>query len=155
MRELSYNALSQDELGCISPPTSGFPFALEISFGFCPQDISRASRNFLVIGDVQTIRSLLSAVYRCTKGVQGKSRGRRGWISQYLPSFREVRTFSSSSIHLQGWICGHGRIDSVKINPSLLRMRECPMLCYLPSDLMRCLTPLQSFPLRHCWISSM
>ena len=24
--------------------------------------------------------------------------------------------------------CGQGRIDSVKINPSLLRMRECPIL---------------------------
>ena len=35
---------------------------------------------------------------------RGKSRGRRGWISQYLPSFGGVRTFSSSSIHLQGWI---------------------------------------------------
>ena len=59
----------------------------------------------------------------------GKSRGRRGWISQYLPSFGGVWTFSSSSIHLQGWIrkihpCGQGRIDSVRINPSLLRMRE-------------------------------
>ena len=30
--------------------------------------------------------------------------GRRGWVSQYLPSFGGVRTFSSSSIHLQGWI---------------------------------------------------
>ena len=35
---------------------------------------------------------------------RGKSRGRRGWISQYLPSFVGVRTFSSLSIHLQGWI---------------------------------------------------
>ena len=35
---------------------------------------------------------------------RGKSRGRRGWISQYRPSFGGIRTFSSSSIHLQGWI---------------------------------------------------
>ena len=35
---------------------------------------------------------------------RGKSQGRRGWISQYLPSFGGVRIFSSSSIHLQGWI---------------------------------------------------
>ena len=33
---------------------------------------------------------------------RGKSRGSR--ISQYLPSFGGVRTFSSSSIHLQRWI---------------------------------------------------
>ena len=32
------------------------------------------------------------------------SRRRRGWISQYLPSFGGIRTFSSSSIDLQGWI---------------------------------------------------
>ena len=35
---------------------------------------------------------------------RGKSWGRRGWISQYIPSFGGVRIFSSSSIHLQGWI---------------------------------------------------
>ena len=35
---------------------------------------------------------------------QGKSRGKRGWISQYLPRFGGIRTFS----------------DSVKIDPSLL-----------------------------------
>ena len=61
---------------------------------------------------------------------RGKSRGRRGWISQYFPSFGGVRTFSSSSILSLGMDqeihpCGQGRIDSVKINLSLLMMREC------------------------------
>ena len=61
--------------------------------------------------------------------VPGKSQGRRGWIYQYLPSFGGVLTFSSSAIRLQGWIrksipVGQGRIASLKINPSLLRMRE-------------------------------
>ena len=32
------------------------------------------------------------------------SLGHRGWISQYLPCFGGVQIFSSSSIHLQGWI---------------------------------------------------
>ena len=61
---------------------------------------------------------------------RGKSRGRRGWISQYLPSFGGVQTFSSSSILSLGmdqeiYPSRQGRIDSLKINPSLLRMREC------------------------------
>ena len=61
---------------------------------------------------------------------RGKSRGRRGWISQYLPSFGGVRTFSSSSILSLGMDqeihpSRQGRIDSVKINPSLPMMREC------------------------------
>ena len=60
---------------------------------------------------------------------RGKSWGRRGWISQYFPSFGGVRTFSSSSILSLGMEkeihpCGQGRIDSVKINPSLLMMRK-------------------------------
>ena len=66
--------------------------------------------------------------------VQEISQGRRRWIIYiYLPSFGGVRTFSSSSIHIQGRIrkfisvarpTGQGRIDSIKINLSLLRMRE-------------------------------
>ena len=76
------------------------PSALEISLD--PRDFPRASPS----GNLSGL---------------GKSLGRRGWISQYLPSFGGVRTFSSSLIHP----CGRGRIDSVKINPSLLKMREC------------------------------
>ena len=54
-------------------------------------------------------------------------------ISQYLPSFGGVRTFYlSSSIFLQEILpCGQGRIGSVKINPSLLMMRECDIQCLL------------------------
>ena len=56
---------------------------------------------------------------------------RRGCISRYLPSFGGVRTFSSSSILSLGMDqeihpSRQGRIDSVKINPSLPMMRECP-----------------------------
>ena len=41
----------------------------------------------------------------CSKTYCIHARGKsRGWISQYLRSFGGVRTFSSSSIHLQGWI---------------------------------------------------
>ena len=63
MREWPYTASNRDELGCTSPPTSRFPSALEMSLGLCRRDISRASGNLLVVGDVQTNTSLLSAVY--------------------------------------------------------------------------------------------
>ena len=63
MREWPYTASSRDILGCTSPPTSRFPSALEMSPGLRPRDISRASGNFSVVGDVQTNTSLLSAVY--------------------------------------------------------------------------------------------
>ena len=49
-REWAYTALNRDELGCTSPPTSRFPSALEMSLGLRPRDISRASRNLLVVG---------------------------------------------------------------------------------------------------------
>ena len=63
MREWPYTASSRDVLGCTSPPTSRFPSALEMSLGLRPRDISRASGNLLVVGDVQPNTSLLSAVY--------------------------------------------------------------------------------------------
>ena len=63
MREWPYTASNRDELGCTSPPTSRFPSALEMSLGLRPRDISRASGNLLVVGDVQPNTSLLSAVY--------------------------------------------------------------------------------------------
>ena len=59
MREWPYTASNRDVLGCTSPLTSRFPSA----FGLRPQDISRASGNLLVVGDVQPNTSLLSAVY--------------------------------------------------------------------------------------------
>ena len=61
---------------------------------------------------------------------RGKSRGRRGWIFQYLPSFGGVRTFSSSSIHLQGWIRKsipvgrEGFSDPLPVEK--LMLRDCP-----------------------------
>ena len=48
MREWPYTASNRDELSCKSPPTSRFPSAL----GLRPRDISRASGNLLVVGDV-------------------------------------------------------------------------------------------------------
>ena len=77
---------------------------------------------------------------------RGKSRGRRGWISQFLPSFGGVRTFSSSSILSLGMDqeihpSRQGRIDSVKINPSLPMMREWVVHPLRPQDFPR---PLRS-----------
>ena len=63
MREWTYTASSRDVLGCTSPRTSRFPSALEMSLGLRPRDISLALRNLLVVGDVQSNASLLSAVY--------------------------------------------------------------------------------------------
>ena len=53
-----------------------------------------------------------------------KSLGRRGWISQYLPSFGGVPTFSHHQSFCREWIrkffpVASVKIDSVKINPSL------------------------------------
>ena len=75
----------------------------------------------------------------------GKSWGRRGWISQFLPSFGGVRTFSSSSILSLGMDqeihpSRQGRIDSVKINPSLLMMRECVWLSFRSITFTSCVT---------------
>ena len=59
---------------------------------------------------------------------------RAGWISQYLPRFGGVRAFSHhQSFYRDQEIlpCGQRRIDSVKINPSLLMMRECSTLSQL------------------------
>ena len=67
---------------------------------------------------------------------RGKSRGSReilraeGMDFPIPPEFWWSTDILSSSIFLQGvdqkiLPCGQGRIDSVKINPSLLMMREC------------------------------
>ena len=72
MREWSYTALSRAVLGCTSPPTSRFPSALEMSLRLRPRDISRASGNLLVVGDVQPNTSLLSAVYGYNPAVLAK-----------------------------------------------------------------------------------
>ena len=69
---------------------------------------------------------------------RGKSRGSREiWRAEGMdfpipPEFWWSTDNLSASIFLQGvdqkiLPCGQGRIDSVKINPSLLMMRECKM----------------------------
>ena len=52
-----------NQQGGISWYIPRFPSALEMSLGLRPWDISRASGNLLVVGDVQPNTSLLSAVY--------------------------------------------------------------------------------------------
>ena len=70
---------------------------------------------------------------------RGKSRGSREiWRAEGMdfpipPEFWWSTDNLSASIFLQGvdqkiLPCGEGRIDSVKINPSLLMMRDCPCL---------------------------
>ena len=84
------------------------PSALQISLD--PRDFPRASPS----GNLSGL---------------GKSFGLRGWISQYLPSFGGVPTFSHHQSFCREWIrkffpVGSVKIDSVKINPSLGMMRE-------------------------------
>ena len=65
MREWPYTTSSQDVLGWKSPKTLMFPSALEISLRLRPWDISRASENLLVLGDVQP-NSIHSSSRQCT-----------------------------------------------------------------------------------------
>ena len=57
-----------------------------------------------------------------------------GWMDFLIPPefwwSKDILLIINSSTGMDQEIhpCGQGRIDSVKINPSLLRMRECPML---------------------------
>ena len=102
MREWPYTASSRDILGCTSPPTSRFPSALEMSLGLRPQDISRASGNLLVVGDVQPNTSLYNPIH---------------------PSTRQCTDTMFMISSCLSYYCGS--IGSVKINTSLLMMREC------------------------------
>ena len=66
------------------------------------------------------------------EGGFGKSLGRRGWISQYLPSFGGIGIFfliidPSPGTDQEIYHSRQGSIDSVKINASLPRMREWAM----------------------------
>ena len=91
------------ELECIrAPPRRGmdweihprrprFPETREISRGRSPREISRVEGNL----------ERFPAVEGCKTHDQGKSRGRRGWISQSIPSLGGARTFSH---HYQGRI---------------------------------------------------
>ena len=80
MRECPYSTKTREVLGNPSPPPSRFSSAV----GFAPRDPREHSR-----------------VEGCKTHGQGKSRGRRGWISRYLPSLGGARTFSH---HYQGRI---------------------------------------------------
>ena len=78
---------------------------------------------------------------------RGKSGGQRGWISQYLPSFGGVLTISQHKFFYREWIRksfpGQGRIDSVKINPSLLMMEEWQKHEHLKDKNLTCWFPLK------------
>ena len=92
-------------MGCTSPTTKRFPEAREMSRGRSPRDISRAEGNLEVGGDVQPNTSRLEAVY-----------GHSLIINPYQGMYQEIHP------------CMAGSIDSVKINTSLLMMREWSVL---------------------------
>ena len=96
-----YTAERRDVLGCTSLMTKRFPKAWEMSRGGSPRDISRAEGNLEVGGDVQPNISRLEAVY-----------GHSLIINPYQGMYQEIHPFRAGSI---------GR---VKINTSLLMMRE-------------------------------
>ena len=75
----------------IHPRRPRFPETREISRGRSPREISRVEGNL----------GRFPAVEGCKTHDQGKSRGRRGWISQSIPSLGGARTFSH---HYQGRI---------------------------------------------------
>ena len=97
-----YTAERRDVLGCTSPTTKRFPEAREMSRGRSPRDILRAKGNLEVGGDVQPNISWLEAV--C---------GHTLIINPYQGIYQEIHPCRAVSI---------GR---VKINTSLLMMREC------------------------------
>ena len=75
---------TREVLGNPSPTPKRFPETPEISRGQSPREIPR--------------------VEGCKTHGRGKSRGRRGWISQYLPSLGGVRTFSHHQTFYREWI---------------------------------------------------
>ena len=107
MREWPYTASSRDILDRTSPPTSKFPLALEMSLGFRPRDISRASGNLEVGGDVQPNTSRLEAVYVHSL-----------IINPYQGMYQEIHP------------CRAGSIGIVKINTSQM-MGECSIFTWL------------------------
>ena len=108
------SVLHQDEGGIgKSIPAAQFPETQEISRGRSPREISRVEGNprdfprpWVLHPETRGISRGRSPreiprVEGCKTHGRGKSRGRRGWISQYLPSLGGVRTFSH---HYQGRI---------------------------------------------------
>ena len=68
----------------------------------------------------------------CKTHGQGKSRGRRGWISQYLPSLGGARTFSH---HYQGRIA-----PLLQCRPLVVafKLKLTPSSCYSIDDILSC-----------------
>ena len=56
---------------------------------------------------------------------RGKSQGREGYIFKYLPSFGGVQTFSSSLIHLQGWIRKSTPVDREALGYIVNPIKKC------------------------------
>ena len=108
----TYTAERRDVLGCTSPTTKRFPEALEMSLGLRPREIPWVSG--------------------CKTHGQGKSRGRRGWISQYLPSLGGARTFSH---HYQGRIA-----PLLQCRPLVVafKLKLTPSSCYSIDDILSC-----------------
>ena len=111
----TYTAERRDVLGCTSPTTKRFPEAREMSRGRSPRDISRAEGNLEVGGDVQPNSSRFEAVY-----------GHSLIINPSLGMYQEIHPCKAMSI------------GSVKINTSLLMMRECFVLLYKQKVSRRC-----------------
>ena len=120
--QLNVSVLHQDEGGIgKSIPAAQFPETQEISRGRSPREISRVEGNprdfprpWVLHPETRGISRGRSPreiprVEGCKTHGRGKSRGRRGWISRYLPSLGGARTFSH---HYQG------RIDFNTVNPS-------------------------------------
>ena len=112
--KLNVSVLHQDEGGIgKSIPAAQFPETQEISRGRSPREILRVEGNprdfprlwvlHLETRGISRGRSPreIPRVEWCKTHGRGKSRGRRGWISQYLPSLGGARTFSH---HYQGRI---------------------------------------------------
>ena len=98
----TYTAERRDVLGFTSLTTKRFPEAWEMSRGRSPRDISRAGGNLEVGRDVKPNTSRLKAVY-----------GHSLIINLSLGMYQQIHPSRAVSIY------------SVKINTSLLMMREC------------------------------
>ena len=80
------------------------------------------------IQDFAPVMYIVSVLHQ-NKGGIGKSWGRRGWIFQFILVLVEYGHSLIINLSTGSWSANPslGRIDSVKINPSLLMMTDCPM----------------------------
>ena len=137
--------LHQDEEGIgKSIPAAQFPETQEISRGRSPREISRVEGNprdfprpWVLHHETRGISRGRSPreiprVEGCKTHGQGKSRGRRGWISQYLPSLGGARTFSH---HYQGRIA-----PLLQCRPLVVafKLKLTPSSCYSIDDILSC-----------------